>query len=255
MSFLEAPTSIENVKKTETIFGNNFVTIGGEKLTYRLFSNLTLNKDSLVLEIGCKLGGTLSYLNDTYNCHCVGLDGNKIYIEHSKKCFDDVEKMNFIHADIEVYHLPKNHFDFIICRDFLINIKNKEALLEKFLRWLKPGGRIFLTVQCNGNQIDDNYSSYNLEKNLKPINLYTYVSYLDNLGFENIKIKDNSNLLINSLEEDLFIFEHNKTNFIEIFNEKEYEEKYEKLFNTKNWCINKNYLWGNINAYKPLNES
>lgn len=56
------------------MFGQGFISPGGERLTQELAARLGLDPDAHVLDVGCGVGGSAFHLARTLGCYVYGID-------------------------------------------------------------------------------------------------------------------------------------------------------------------------------------
>ena len=117
-----------------------------------------------VLDIGCACGATLLYIKNLYgNAGLYGVEINKSAAEiagmFAKVAVGDVESLELDYQD--------GFFDYIICSDVLEQLKDPWQILKKLGRYLKPGGRLLVSLL--------NVMHYSVIRNL----LYGMWSYQD----------------------------------------------------------------------------
>ena len=90
-----------------------------------------------VLDAGC---GSASWLFDLSACQVTGIDVSSKQLDRNS-----LLKAK-ICADLHVYENESwiNSFDLILCLDVLEHLKNPALVIEKFMSWMKPDGRIVL---------------------------------------------------------------------------------------------------------------
>ena len=106
----------------------------GREFVRNYFGNLAgLN----VLDAGC---GSASWLFDLSACHVTGIDVSLKQLDRNS-----LLKVK-ICADLQVYENESwiNSFDLILCLDVLEHLKHPAPVMEKFMSWVKPDGRIVL---------------------------------------------------------------------------------------------------------------
>ncbi len=89
-----------------------------------------------VLEAGC---GSASHIHMS-DCSVTGIDISPYQLERNQRLTER------ICADLHQYDNPAwaQSFDVIICWDVLEHLQNPKIVVEKFFKWLKPGGKIVL---------------------------------------------------------------------------------------------------------------
>ena len=72
------------------------------------------------------------------------------------------EGVQFEHGNVLVRDFEEASFDVVYTRDCIIHIREKKNLMERFYKWLKPGGqllisgellKIFVSVQVNTKKL------------------------------------------------------------------------------------------------------
>lgn len=109
-------------------------------------TQLKLNQDSNVLELGCGSGGYAIYLAERVACRVTGIDINAQAIRNANRLArakDMLPLVRFVRADIS-QKLPYDTavFDAIFASDVFCHIPSRFALLAEIFRVLKPGGRL-----------------------------------------------------------------------------------------------------------------
>ena len=88
-----------------------------------------------VLEAGC---GSCSHFRFSPSAQITGIDISREQLErnmaiHEKIC-----------ADVQTHHFDDASFNVIICWNVMEHLSDPHVVLEKFFRWLKPGGIIIV---------------------------------------------------------------------------------------------------------------
>jgi len=114
------------------------------------FLRKEIPRASSVLEVGCGKGRILDLLKD----RCIELVGVE-YIpevaEETAKRFEDWPNVEVIYGDILEMDgiLPENHFDYVLCMFNTLGTIPKpydEKAVDLFKKWVRPGGKIILSV-------------------------------------------------------------------------------------------------------------
>lgn len=106
----------------------------------RLLS-LGLAAGATCLEAGVGVGSMARWMKAQ-----VGEGGSVVGLDLSDRYFalSDGVGLDLRLGDIRTLELPEASFDFIHARCFLMHVPGTEAILSRFLRWLKPGGWVVL---------------------------------------------------------------------------------------------------------------
>lgn len=119
--------------------------MGGIEATEELVKLCHIEEARSVLDVGCGIGITASYLAKTYECEVVALDISEIMINSAKETAqreNTEEKVYFIVADAQHLPLKSRLFDTAICESVNSFIRDKERAINEYIRVTKPGGYV-----------------------------------------------------------------------------------------------------------------
>ncbi len=132
-------------------YGNDFGQTSWASLyeSNHIPTQLKINQDSNVLELGCGSGGYAIYLAERTDCRITGIDHNAQGIRNANRLArarDLLPQVRFVRADIS-HKLPYDTavFDAVFANDVFCHIPNRHALLAEVFRVLKPGGRMLFS--------------------------------------------------------------------------------------------------------------
>lgn len=111
-----------------------------------------LRPDMELLEFGCGTGGT-AILHAPYVRHIRAIDfsDSMLAIARGKAAAAGVENITFERADITSFDAPDGSFDVILGMSILHLLADKDAVIAKVFRMLKPGGRFVSSTTCLGD--------------------------------------------------------------------------------------------------------
>ncbi|WMW22322.1 methyltransferase domain-containing protein [Methanolobus mangrovi] len=151
-------SEIEKMKYYDfmTYIGVPYFHIGGPRSTEELADLCSINKNSIVLMVGCGNGFSACHLAKKTGCFVVGVDIASLSIENARQraINDNVENMTeFIIGD--AYNLPfrKDSFDFVIT-EFVSQFLDKDRAFHEFIRVLKVGGILGINEMYRDNAIE-----------------------------------------------------------------------------------------------------
>ena len=119
--------------------------IGGRPATTELCDRLGIDDSSLVLDVGCGIGGSSRFVASTYGCRTVGIDLTPSYIEVARTLSEWTGLGERCSFDVgSALNLPYDDdtFDRAIQLHVGMNIEDKTTLLAEIYRVIKPGGRV-----------------------------------------------------------------------------------------------------------------
>ncbi|XP_067121684.1 uncharacterized protein [Centruroides vittatus] len=219
--------SRRGVRRYEWIYGETYLSTGGLETTKEFVQLLKLKPGNKVLDVGSGLGGHDFYMAKTFGVtiHGVDLSVNmmSLALEHLAKRPELESKIHFEICDITQAEFEPNTFDAIYSRDTLLHIENKYELFQKFLKWLKPGGRILFSDYSRGNkEHTEEFKEYIKQRGYHLLTLEEYEKLLNDVGFINVNCKDGTEEFLQALKNELKKLHSEKENFLLEFTEEDF---------------------------------
>ena len=118
---------------------------GGERADVLPLLPEDLGPASSVLEIGCGRGATAALIKQRFGCRVVGLELNPEAAAAAESRLDLM-----IRGDVQEVE-PGETFDAIVAFELFEHLTDGQAFLERAATWLRPGGRIVLSVPNVGH--------------------------------------------------------------------------------------------------------
>jgi ubiquinone/menaquinone biosynthesis C-methylase UbiE len=111
-----------------------------------------LRPDMDLLEFGCGTGGT-AIIHAPYVRHIKAIDFSEamLAIARGKAAMAGVDNVTFERADITSFSAPDGSFDVILGLSILHLLADKDAVIAKVFRMLKPGGLFVSSTTCIGD--------------------------------------------------------------------------------------------------------
>jgi ubiquinone/menaquinone biosynthesis C-methylase UbiE len=119
--------------------------IRGRTATEELAQWAEIQRDHVVLDVGCGLGGTSRYLATTVGCKVVGLDLTEEYCRVAEMLSARVGLANrtvYRQGSALALPFPDRHFDVVWTEHVQMNIADKAGFYGEMARVLKPGGQL-----------------------------------------------------------------------------------------------------------------
>ena len=122
----------KGILKYEKIFGDRYVSTGGERTTKEFCQLLHLQRGENVLDIGCGIGGSGFFMAKEYGVHIHGLDlsSNMISIAIDRRRSGGFHGVDFEISNILTREFPENSFDLAYSRDVILHIPDKKKLFQ-----------------------------------------------------------------------------------------------------------------------------
>lgn len=126
---------------------------GGKDATDWLLEQVTINRDSKVLEVACNMGTTLIEVVEKSGCQAVGVDLDQNALDHAAKnvrAHDLDERITLIKGNAFKLPFEDNTFDVVINEAMLTMLLHdcKDQALSEYARVLKPGGKLLTHDVC-----------------------------------------------------------------------------------------------------------
>jgi len=108
-----------------------------------------LQPNMKVLEIGCGTGSTaISHAPYVKHIHAVDISSKMIEIAQNKASECNIDNITFEHTTIDALHLTDNSLDIVLGLSILHLLEDKEAVIRKVYKALKPGGMFITSTTC-----------------------------------------------------------------------------------------------------------
>lgn len=112
------------------------------------------NPETQVLEFGCGTGGTaISHAPHVKHIHAIDVSERMLDYARAQANDKDCTNVSFEKASIESFSAPEASYDVILGMSILHLLDNRDAVLEKVFRLLKPGGVFISSTACMGDNL------------------------------------------------------------------------------------------------------
>lgn len=105
--------------------------------------------ESEVLEFGCGTG-TTALIHAPHVKHILATDisDNMLDIARGKAKAQNIENVTFERWNIDDFKAPEASYDAVLAMSILHLVKDKDAVIQKAYKWLKPGGYFISSTGC-----------------------------------------------------------------------------------------------------------
>lgn len=108
--------------------------------------------DMEVLEFGCGTGSTAIVHAPYVKCiHAIDISSKMIEIARRKASAEKLENVTFERSTIDAFSAPDSTLDVVLGLSILHLLQDKEAVIAKVYRMLKPGGVFVSSTACLGD--------------------------------------------------------------------------------------------------------
>jgi len=113
-----------------------------------------LRPDMGVLEFGCGTGSTaIAHAPFVKHIQAIDISSNMLKIAQRKADASKVENITFQRSDIDEFAAPDRTLDAVLGLSILHLLPNKEQVIAKVHRMLKPGGIFVTSTACIGDSM------------------------------------------------------------------------------------------------------
>lgn len=107
------------------------------------------NQDSRILEFGCGTGSTAIYhAPNVKEILATDISANMIQIASNKVAQSNIENIELKQSSIEDLELEDSSYDMIMAHSILHLVEDKNYVLQKIYRALKPNGTLISSTAC-----------------------------------------------------------------------------------------------------------
>jgi 2-polyprenyl-3-methyl-5-hydroxy-6-metoxy-1,4-benzoquinol methylase len=111
-----------------------------------------LRPDMEVLEFGCGTGSTaIAHAPYVKHIHAIDISSKMIEIARGKAAAGNVRNVTFEQSGIDEFSVPDQTFDAVLALSILHLVENKDEVIAKVHRMLKPGGIFVSSTACLGD--------------------------------------------------------------------------------------------------------
>ena len=114
-----------------------------------------LRPDMEVLEFGCGTGATaISHAPCVKHIQAIDISSRMIEIAQGKAAASNVNNVTFTRAAVDELSVPDQTFDAVLGLSILHLLENKEDVISRIWKMLKPGGIFVSSTACIGDTLN-----------------------------------------------------------------------------------------------------
>lgn len=134
---------MENIayKSLATLENKHWWFVARRKILTQFLTNLKLENDAKILEVGAGTGGNIDMLKQ-FGC-VTALEGSSVALEHLKHKKDIKIIASYLTSELQS---NTEKYDLIVLFDVLEHIENDDQALDILEKKLKPNGKLLITV-------------------------------------------------------------------------------------------------------------
>ncbi len=195
-----------SILQYEAVYGEDFVSPGGNEVAVELIEQLDLAPGSRVLDVGCGLGGSAFVMARQFGLYVDGIDlsKNMLALANAKLlAYGLSDRVNLEWGDCLELDRPE-YYDAIYSRDVFLHIRDKKRLFSALNMALRPGGQLLFTDYCCGQKPwRDDFYTYVEDRGYSLHALPDYAGLISKAGFERVAYLDLTHRFIDILRLDL----------------------------------------------------
>lgn len=203
--------SMESIRQYEAVFGEDFVSPGGEAMATELIGQMQLTPGSRVLDVGCGLGGSCFVMSRDFGLLAEGIDLSRNMLSIAvQKCeqYGLSDSIKLTHGDCLELDW-RLHYDAIYSRDVFLHIRDKSRLFTVLHSALKAGGELLFTDYCCGEKPwTETFADYVEDRGYSLHTLPGYAALVEEAGFVQVRYEDLTERFIDILLQDLDKIQH-----------------------------------------------
>jgi len=204
----------------EKIFGRGYISTGGQTTTEKVQAKLTLKPGMKVLSVGCGIGGGECRLHQMFGVHVHGLDlsQNMLAVARQRAAEMNITSgVEFEFGNVLIRDFEEGSFDVVYTRDCIIHIREKDALFQRFYKWLKPGGQLLISdyTCCPDEEKPEEFWAYLADRKYDLIPGDDYLQKIKNAGFADAVRDDMSDWFVEILNMEIEKLRSMKDEFLE----------------------------------------
>ena len=123
--------------------------VGKAKRIFQILNmNYSLNKDSIILDLGCHKGEMGEFFSKKISNTIIGIDISRNSLKYAikRKNENEIRNVEFVLADATHLPIQKQKIDWVICNHVIDYLDSKQLVLEELSNILKKEGKIYLAV-------------------------------------------------------------------------------------------------------------
>lgn len=167
----------------------------GSEVSLELAAEAGFDKDTLVLDVGCGIGGPCRMIAAKYGCKVTGIDLTEEFIRTAKLLSHETglqDLTNFVQGDALNLPFKNEGFDVVWTQHVQMNIEDKKRFYSEIKRVLKKGGRFIYYDTFSRNHEPLHFSvPWAMDQSLSFLLTVKELNHLlSSLGFTKTQTKD-----------------------------------------------------------------
>jgi phosphoethanolamine N-methyltransferase len=194
-----------SILQYESIYGQDFVSPGGCEVASELIASMALQPGSLVLDVGCGLGGSAFLMARDFHLRVVGMDlsNNMLALAGRKLAANGLSDRVSLQCGDCLELDSSEQYDAIYSRDVFLHIADKSRLFERLYAAMRPGGRLLFTDYCCGEKPwSEEFDEYVQGRGYSLHTTEEYAGFISDAGFEQVCADDLTQRFIKLLQSE-----------------------------------------------------
>lgn len=149
----ESGVDVDNLKRKDIASYEEFH-IGGRDTTRILAEYAEIQSGTILLDIGCGIGGPARTLVSEYDCKVTGIDITYEFVNTAKVLTEKIrlsDSIRFLRGSGTDLPFEDNSFSTVWMQHITMNVERKDLLFSEISRVLKPNGRLVFHEVIKGD--------------------------------------------------------------------------------------------------------
>ena len=243
-----------SILRYEKIFGDDYVSTGGEPVVEELCKLLSLKEGMRVLDIGSGLGGAAFYMAKHFGVEVVGVDLSEVMVQIAVERVQErkEKRVRFLMDDFCTMSLEPASFDLVWSRDCFLHIPDKALLAKRMFEVLKPGGVFLITDYARrAGHVSPEYEAYFTKSGYHLLDLESYAGVFREAGFVGVDANNQTPRFLELLHLEMQLLQDKRDVFLKDFSEEDLDYLLKRWKQKVGYCEEGSMVFARVMGHRP----